>query len=160
MARTELDREDLLREATALVDRVELRVVGEPEPLTIGFRKGGSLSVYFGGDPVYQFNSAGELRRAFVGGLLYKADRGRLVALRRERHAHEVVLQRIELSRVESSGILEAMEGRLQRLRRAIEEQTYELLGQVSTTADVLGRVTTWLAMKEHPIVVASRPNV
>lgn len=160
MSRIESDREDLLREATALVERAELRVAGEPEPVTVGFRKGGSLSVYFGGDPVYQFNAVGELRRAYVGGLLYKADRGRLVALRRERNEHEVVLQRIELSPEELSRILEAMESRLQRLRLALKEQTYELLGQVAATEDVLGRVTAWLAVKERPIVVASRPNV
>jgi hypothetical protein len=160
MSRIESDREDLLREATVLVDRAELRVAGEPEPVTIGFRKGGSLSVYFGADPVFQFNEEGELRRAYVEGLLYKADRGRLVALRRERNEHEVVLQRIELSPAQSSDFLEAMESRLHRLHLALEEQVYELLGQVSTTADVLSRATAWLATKKRPFVVASRPNV
>src|SRR5262245_38318908 len=72
MARQESDREDLLREATALVERAELKVAGEPEPVTVGFRRDGSLSVFFGSVAVYQFNTAGELRRAFADGLLYK----------------------------------------------------------------------------------------
>src|SRR5688572_26999220 len=69
MSRRESDREDLLREATALVERVELLVPGEGEPVVAGFRRDGSLSVFFGPEAVYQFNSAGELRRAFAGGL-------------------------------------------------------------------------------------------
>src|SRR5262245_12366974 len=103
MARQESDREDLLREATALVERAELKVAGESEPMTVGFRRDGSLSVFFGGDAVYQFNTAGELRRAFAGGLLYKAERGRLVELRRERSADEVALVRRELPDEESA---------------------------------------------------------
>jgi hypothetical protein len=81
MARDEQDREDFLAEATALVERAELRVAGEAESATIGFRRNDAASVFFGGDAAYHFKSSGELRRAFHQGLLYKAERTRLVSL-------------------------------------------------------------------------------
>ena len=72
------NREDLLREATALVERIELvphrdRQFDASEPIVVGFRADGALSIFFGDDPVYQFNAAGELRRAYCDGLLFKA---------------------------------------------------------------------------------------
>src|SRR5437588_282047 len=87
MARETTDREDLLREATALVERAELAVADWPEPVVIGFRRDGAASIYFGGDPVYQFNARGELRRAFVADRLFKAEHGILAALDRQRSA-------------------------------------------------------------------------
>ena len=72
MARIESDREDLIREATALQQRVEWAVPGEPEPVVTGFKRDGSLSVYFGQDPVYQFNPTGQLRRAYVEDFLFR----------------------------------------------------------------------------------------
>ena len=42
MARRESDREDLLREATALVERAELTIEGFDEPIVVGFRRDGS----------------------------------------------------------------------------------------------------------------------
>jgi hypothetical protein len=83
MARQPEDREDLLAEATALVERAELRLPGDARTIVAGFRATGCGSLFFGADPVYQFNSARQLRRAFVGGELYKAERGQLVALTR-----------------------------------------------------------------------------
>jgi hypothetical protein len=41
-----------------------------------GFRTSGS-DFFFGAEPVYQFNTAGELRRAYCDDLLIKASRGR-----------------------------------------------------------------------------------
>lgn len=92
MARIESDREDLFREVTALFRRVEFSVAGVN--VVAGFRRPtdqyavGSLSIYYGPDFVLIFNEAGELRRAFHGGLLYRAQPGRkLTRLRRERGA-------------------------------------------------------------------------
>jgi hypothetical protein len=160
MARTESDREDLLREATALVDRVELRVVGQCEPVTAGFRRDGSLSIFFGSDPVYQFNAAGQLRRAFVDGLLYKADQGRLVSLRRERTAAQVVLQRTELEVAVTAQFLQTMRDRLSRLLAALDRGDFELVGEVSAGGNTLSRVRTRLADLPTNQPLATRPNV
>jgi hypothetical protein len=160
MARQESDREDLLREATALVDRAELRVSGEAEPVTVGFRRDGSLSVFFGGDPVYQFSAAGELRRAFVAGLLYKAERGRLVALSRERTPKETVLRRSDLDDAQAAAMLAAARQRLERLGTALDGSEYEVVGEVAATAGVAGRVRHWLANRPAELAIALRPNV
>ena len=67
MARNEEDREDLMAEATALAERVELTVPQESDFVTAGFRRTGHLSLYFGQDPAYHFDEEGRLRRAAVG---------------------------------------------------------------------------------------------
>src|SRR3954468_24098136 len=116
MSRRESDREDLLREATALVERAELNVAGLEESIVIGFRRDGAASFYFGADPVYQFNAVGQLRRGFVAGRLIKAERGRLVALSRERTENEVALVRHELSTAEATVALAECSSFLNRL--------------------------------------------
>ena len=68
MALHEQDREDLLSEATALVQRVELRVEGFAEPVIVGFRRGGEASVFFGADPVEM--PMGEVYSALAKGVL------------------------------------------------------------------------------------------
>src|SRR5262245_54901015 len=120
MARDESDREDLLREATALVERIELLIDSHDSvtnPIVAGFRANGAFSVFFGKDPVFQFNSAGELRRAYCGGLLFKASRGWLCSLKRVRHANEVVLQRHDLTDHEQAEFVTQLNVRMTQLR-------------------------------------------
>src|SRR5436190_5016936 len=129
MSRHESDREDLLKEATALVERVELRLEGEAESIVAGFRRDGAASFFFGADPVYQFNAAKELRRAFVGGLLYKTDSGRLVQMRRERTAEAVELRSRELDAVETAAFLSRAEAELAVLQSALAASRFEVVG-------------------------------
>ncbi len=81
MAHEEQDREDLLAEAVALVERVEIELPDGGGHVIAGFRRNSCGSVYFDADPAYHFNSRHALRRAFVGGRLLKAERGCLVVL-------------------------------------------------------------------------------
>jgi hypothetical protein len=159
MARHESDREDLLREATALAERAELLVPGEAEPVVIGFRRDGSASIYFGADPVYQFNSAGELRRAYLGGLLYKAERGRLVELRRERTEQETQLVRRELMDQEQASLLANAAARLERLRQALATSSASVTGSVPADVDVRERMGRWLELAHPGIRIAARPH-
>lgn len=160
MARSESDREDLLREATALVERAELRIEGYDEPMVVGFRRDGEASVFFGADPVYQFNAAGELRRAYVGGRLYKAEQGRLVALSRERSAAQVALIRTELTDDETAALVEALQLHLSRVRTALRDRSYQVLGQVPREADLAGRIGAWLDWLPAALRIARVPNV
>ena len=150
MAREESDREDLLREATALVERIELAPVGEnsSEHVVAGFRTNGAVSFFIGSEPVYQFNAAGELRRAFCNGVLIKAARGRLISLRRQRLEHETQLLSRELSDTEQNDFIAAMSDRLHTFATDLAADRYRIVGQVPPDADVLGRVRNWLA--EH----------
>ena len=157
--RHESDREDLLREATALVERAELLVQVEGEPIVVGFRRDGSLSVFFGPDPVYHFNSTGELRRAYVGGLLYKAESGVLVVLRRERSEREVALVRRELGTQEAKGLLITARNRLAQLGEVLSRGEFQLVGQVPADADVAGRVRDWLSALPPLLPLAKSPH-
>jgi hypothetical protein len=161
MARQELDKEDLLREATALVDRVELAASGELLEglrIVVGFRADGAASFFFGADPAYHFNAAGELRRAFCDGLLAKAERRRLVSLRRQRRADEVQLIRHELSDAEQAEFLGRAKVLFDRLADAIRADGYTIGGQVGSE-DTASRIERWLAGRDE-IRVAVSPGV
>ena len=160
MARQQADREDLLREATALVARAEFVVPGFEQPIVCGFRRDSSASFFFGPDPVYQFNSIGQLRRAFVAGRLIKADQGRLVALSRERSEHEIALVRHELADDESALLLADAGDRLSRLKQALQDGRYAVNGEVPPGANVAGRLLEWLKNRSPTIEIAAAPNV
>src|SRR5687767_152707 len=102
MATSEHDREDILREATALVERVELIVPGCQEPVIVGFRRDGSASFFFGTEFVVQFNTSDELRRGYDHGQLLKADQGRLFTMKRQRQDNEVTLLTRNLTAAET----------------------------------------------------------
>jgi hypothetical protein len=148
MARDESNREDLLREATALVERIELipKDVANDAHIVAGFRREGALSIFFGEDPVYQFNAAGELRRAYRDGQLLKATRGRLAALQRVRTQAEVQLVRHELSREEEAAFMSQMNERLRDFAELINANLFEVVGQVPADIDVLSRLKSCLA--------------
>ncbi len=160
MAKHQENRENLLLEAKSLVERVELSVAGEREPVVAGFRREGALSVFFASDPVFQFNSEKALRRAFVNGLLYKAESGRLASLDRRRSASEVVLARHDLSDAEQTACLSAAGARLGSLRDALAKNAFQVVDQVPPKADVVGRLSAWLGALKFPIKVANSPRV
>ena len=162
MAREEHDREDLLAEATALVQRAEIELQPGGEHVVIGFRRDGCASVYFGasGDPAFHFNTRNELRRAFVNGQLWKADCGKLVAMRRQRSADTVQLASREIGEEETADWLSAMCRRLQRLAAALEAGQYDLMGQVPADLDVLASARRWLAELHNSPKLAASPHV
>jgi hypothetical protein len=168
MARDQSQRDDLLAEATALVERVEivpLDVHGSSKgdesstPIVAGFRADGALSLFFGEDPVYQFNEAGELRRAYVGAQLYKALGGRLVELTRVRLPNQVELRRRELPAEEDADFLLRMCRWLTDLKTLLDAGNFQVVGQIPPDANVIDRVRNWLVLSsKHSI--AKRPNV
>ena len=160
MARDESNREDLLREATALVERIELIPNGATIDgrIVAGFRRNGALSIFFGEDPVYQFNAEGDLRRAYNDGKLLKADRGRLAALQRVRTQNEVQLVRHELDETAANQFLTQMAKHLQAFAALIDTNAFDVAGQVPSDADVLGRLKRWFATHSD-VQIAQRPN-
>jgi len=160
MSRSEADREDLLREATALVERAELTVSGYAESIVVGFRGGGSISFYFGGDPAYQFNTESQLRRAYIDGLLYKAEHGRLIALRRERNAQQTALIRCEADEVRARELLESLRTRLDDLRAALASGSFTVQGEIPSGSNIVSRVLDWLSELPTEIGIAPTPNV
>ena len=160
MAREEQDREDLLTEATALVERAELSIHQLDEPVVVGFRDGGCASVYFGQDPAYHFDSHNALRRAYVAGLLYKSDAHRLASLDRQRPGGEVQLVRRDLDRTTTDEFLAAMTERLSILGEQLTAGEYRIVGQVPADCDVVARIIDWLAKLPEVIGIAASPRV
>lgn len=160
MARQESDREDLIREATALVERIELLLDGQAEPVVVGFRRDDSCSIFWGADPVYQFTSAYALRRLYRQGFLIKAEQGKLVSLERRRLTGEVALVRHELGDEEAASVIEEMQQKLHQLKTQIADRAFTVSGQAPEGADVVSRVYAWLETCPTRIEVAQRPNV
>jgi hypothetical protein len=159
MARQEEEREDLLAEATALVERIEFLLPGYPQPAVAGFRSNGCVSLFFGADPVYQFNTLGQLRRAYVDGLLYRADRGRLASISRSRLSDRVQMTRSDLDVETQSRFLGEMRAHLDVLRGALESEQCEILGQVPANGEVLARLCGWLAALAGKVEIAASPH-
>ena len=159
MARLEEDHEDILQEATALVERVELDVDGMDGPLVVGFRKASGPAFFFATDPVYQFNSQGQLRRGYRQGRLLKAEAGKLIELTRERTSSSVNLKRHPLDEQQCNDYLAQLEDHLEELRRALESGSFRVTGQVPADADVVGRVVQWLAGRAGRPGIADLPN-
>lgn len=157
MARHETEREDLLREATALRRRGEWRVPGEHNPVTAGFRDGGECSIYFGEDPCYHFDAAGGLRRAYCEGRLYRTQGTTLAELTRVRTPEETQLQRRDLSGDEVAEFLTRLRDRLAGLHAALAGGSTILLRQVPEDCDPGVELTAWLAHRlSGPIVLAA----
>jgi len=141
MARHEADREDLMAEATALRERVELAIPGEIEHLVAGFRETGFFSLCFGPDPVFHFDAEARLRRAFVAGDLYRSQGHTLARLTRTRSGGEVYLVRHDLGPEEFEPLLAGMRERLIRLQEAIEGHTATVIARVPSDAELLSRL-------------------
>jgi hypothetical protein len=139
---------------------VELKVAGLDEHLVIGFRRGGDVSIFYGSDPILQFNAANELRRAYRPGRLVKAERGKLIELERRRTGTEVQLVRRELEEEETRKFLAEERVWLEELRGKLDAKAFEVVGCVPQDADVVGRARIWLAGLGSEINIAKRPNV
>ena len=160
MARLEQDREDILREATGLVERVELSLHGTAEQIVIGFRCNGAASFYVDQDPVFHFNVGGELRRGYRDGRLLKAERGSLVALQRRRTPDEVQLVRHESDALETEEYLAFAKQHLRQIQDALNSGQYKIVGQVPDGANVVERILEWLDRRGETIHIAERPHV
>jgi len=154
LARTEQDKEDLIRDGTAMVERAELTSPMSDQLLTIGFFRDGRCSVYFNQDPFYQFDSSGRLRRAFEAGFLYRSQGITLARIDRRREsennsdAGRVTLQRKDLQPDELQQFAVQMKSRLVRLRDHIvagqikvKRSVTETGGLPTETVPLLNRV-------------------
>lgn len=143
MARQETDKEDLITEATALVDRAEYTSAVPTDDcntwslVTIGFRKDGCFSIYFDQDPFYQFDASGHLRRACIGPYLFRSQGTTLARLNRERSDQQTTLQRMDLDDKQLSEFQSQMLKHLQSFQHAIRTGTMKRGRYVTTCEDI-----------------------
>ena len=161
MAREPSDREDLLRDAVGIPHRVEFRIDQDEPSIVIGFRPNGAVSIYWGQDEHFQFNAAGQLRRAYWQEQLVKAERGRLVTMRREYQAERTVLLSRQMDQHETTHLFERLRVVIQQLTQAIANCQVEIVGVVSQDdRDVLSDADQWLKKMAGAMTIANRPNV
>ena len=164
MASEERPKEDLMRDATALVQRIEFSLP-TGDSIVVGFRSqdaaDGTASFFFGEEPVYQFNADHELRRAHVDGIV-KAENGGLVRLSKVRTGDNVEMHRHEFTQVELAAFQDDLQSRLSNLLAQIKSGEANINRSIPDGDSVCERVETWLAkvagMRE--IRIADRPNV
>ncbi len=153
MARTESDKEDLIADATALVERAEFCHAGRSstqndwQVLTVGFRDNGSLSLYFDQDPFYQFDANGLLRRGWESGYLYRSEGDTLAKLDRQRSGSRTTLERSDLTQAELTDFRQRMRNRVSNAFRMLESGAYTIPRKVSDRGDIEQRTTTALAI-------------
>lgn len=138
MAQHESDREDLMREVTALVPRIELELPGEPIPVIAGRRRDGRCSVYLSPDEVYHFDAEGRLRRAYVRGHLYRSQGTRLARLTRHRTKQETELLRHDLSPAELEEFQAEARRALAHLQTQLASGDCRVLRQVPESPDFI----------------------
>jgi len=147
MAQHEDDREDLMREAVALPDRVELSVAGFASLITIGFRSNSAMSIFIGPDVVYQFDTEGRLRRAFVDGLLYRSQDTTLAMLRRERTHTQTLLHRTDLADDALQSFRSGMLLSLQLLEQNLNSTDFSVRRSVPAAVSHIARIQSTLAV-------------
>ncbi len=160
MAREEHPREDLMRDARALVHRAEIQLSSEPH-LVIGRHATGAVSFYFGDDPVFHLNSRGQLRRAYVGGRLYKAEAGNLIEMQRVRTPGQVELRSRTLQPSQLEEFTRSVIQRLTDVVAEVDRGTYTLVAELPDQSGVVEEITLWLRpYLTSPLEIASTPNV
>ena len=157
-----------MREATAYSRRLLLHHASCPE-IFIGARKQGGWSIYFGEDPVYQFNAEHKLRRVHFNGQNYVAEQGKLLKLNRQpRDLQRVENQkpiaansggRIGLDRIHDLAdeqlVLQDCHLRIALLSQWFGESALTVAEQFPEDCKRLDEVLGWLARLANGIVVA-----
>lgn len=127
-----------MAEAIALTPRAAFHIPDRCEEIVAGRRSDGRWSVFFGGDPVYHFDAEDRLRRAFVGGLLYRSQGTTLARLTRQTTPTETMLLRHDLNPVELAAFLAEMHYNLGQLARAFTQGAATIKQSVPDDADYL----------------------
>lgn len=161
MAKDAHDREDLLRDATGYVQRVELRVEGVKPEIFCGFREQGAFSLYWGQDEVFQFNADWALRRGYWQSRMIASYLHQLHWLNRDATEARAKLSREAFSNDQQAEFGQNLATRLRLLKRAIDEGTYEVLGQVPPDEQIIARLRGWLGRLDcNQLVLAKHPGV
>jgi hypothetical protein len=134
-----------MRDAVALVERIELRGPEITPKIEAGFHRDGRLSLFFGDDPYYQFDPEGRLRRAFVDGQIFMPTTAGLKSLNRERNAEATVLVRHDLTPTEVDRFLGKMLDHIGSLRQIIASGNLHVKRQLPAEAPIVQRLCSSL---------------
>ena len=156
MAIHEQNREDLLRDGTGFTYRGEVMLEGQK--VIVGFRRSNQAAFYFGEDPVFQLNSNLAVRRVYYGGLVYRAESGNLMEMRRCSKGGRVIFESLPLEEIKVSEILEALAQWLSTLRGAVERQDWKVVGE--GVEDFKNRLDAYMNRLSAPIKIGEQPGL
>ena len=157
MAKQTEDREDLMRDATAYVQRIEFQW-NDKQTIFVGFRQGGEPSFYFGQAFVLQFNAKGELRRAFWRDRLLASYQHQVHWL--QKGDGRVRLQRTPLNDAEALEFLASAEQHLAELRGNLAEERLSVLAELADGQDLGAEISGWLQQHASPLKLALHPGI
>ena len=163
MAKDAHDREDLLRDASAYTQRIELQLPELSHEVFCGFRDGQAFSLYWGQDAVFQFNHDSELRRGFWGDRMvacYKRELHWLVRKSDDPSSERVRLSRIAFTDDEHHDFLRELDQCCRVLESTLQSEVYGLVGRFPEEEDVQELVQTWLGQLPTPWKLAIHPGV
>lgn len=160
MAIHEHDREDLLGEGRNMPWRGECFLEGTK--IVVGFRPQGQVSLFCGADPVFQFNGQHELRRAYEGGVRYRAERGRLVAMTRRNRGGKLTFETRVIEPQLQARLLDTLQNWLARIQQAIDRSDWrgsDWRVEGESVESFQSRLRAWFAALPDRPTVAERPN-
>ena len=170
MARHESEKEDLIAEAIALVDRAEYShthptaaddELVEDQLVTVGFRDNGSFSIYFAQVPFYQFDADYALRRAYEGGFLFRSQGDTLAKLKRERSDQQTALIRNDLNSTELSAFFDRMIEQLTSFQTSLCNGSATLLRSVTKLPQIDRSIVEFIdnVLKSKPPLLSAPIN-
>jgi hypothetical protein len=151
--------EDLLRDATALVERAKIELPEIEILLVFGFRKNGALSLFFGEEIAYHFNCKNELRRAFLYGNRYKTEQRKLMRISRIPHTSNVYLKSTVLQPEETKKLLADLNERLNAVEMCLSAKHFRIVKQVSRDGGIIARFQKYIPELLHN-KIAQTPRV
>ncbi|EMI46611.1 hypothetical protein [Rhodopirellula sp. SWK7] len=160
MAREEANREDLLAEGVNLPERGRVTDPEDDREFVLGWRNQTALSVFDGADPVFQFNTNGQLRRVYLDGHKLAADAGRLSQLTRMAMPNgQIKLQPHPLTDEQQRQVCD----RLAESKAALSQTLDNSLGRIETIGldadEFLSRVRRWYK-DSTSVTIADSPHV
>ena len=158
MAKDSHDREDLMREATGYVRRVEFTIAEREEPVFCGFRECGAFSLYWKQADVLQFNVDGELRRAFWKNQMLACYKHKLHWL--QKSEGRIRLGRTPLSDEESQEFLSVASSWMDEVRHIVKSQLIADVNEFPVNANVVVQVAEWLSEHDAKLNLSMHPGL
>ena len=150
MAKDAEDREDLLRDATAYVARIEFNIPDVDHEIFCGFRENDAFSLYWGQDTVFQFNANAELRRAFWQDRMIASFKHKLNWLERDENAARMRMRRVPMPEIESNELLDAYASCRRTIVDTVSQARHSIVGEFPENGNVSDRVIQWLQEQEN----------
>ncbi len=157
MAINRQPREDLMKEATAYDRRLKLRDANAGE-IFVGMRAQRGWSIYFGEDPVFQFNAESQLRRVHLNNQNYAAENGKLLLLQRSGSGGQVELTRT-FSNAAQLAIRRDCLNRLTAVLSEFERSSLQVLDQFPADSDLMRQIEERLRVVVRNYSVAEVPH-